>query len=392
MVEPASGAVLTEVDTASPADVDDVVAAANASAAEMERLSFFERAELLHAAADRLEAGADPLAEQLARESGKPLAAEAVDELAESADIFRLAAEEIKWLETHVLPSVDPRKPVFTYRKPNGVYALITLWNFPTNIPAELLAAALATGNPAVIKPSENAPLSALALVEAVAEAGFPPGAVSLVMGRGDVGHALASHSGVHGIGFVGSQATATAIVAAAGMKRTIIEASGNGPQIVFDDANLEAAADATVFGAHFVAGQCCVATERLMVHESVHDEMIDLVMDRAGTVTLGDPLDSNTLMGPLNNETVAARMDAHIADARAHGARVLRGGRRAPDCPTPLFYELTVIDEVTADMDVFRYETLNSPNSLGEALTESVSTPLAPPRHRGALPRRRAR
>ena len=358
VVEPGTGEVLAEIDTASSADVDDAVAAANEAAPELERLSFFERADLLWAIADRLEVGASPLAEQLARESGKPLGAEAVDELAESADIFRLAAEEIKRLETHVLPSVDPRKRVFTHRKPNGVYALITPWNFPMNIPAELLAAALAAGNPAVIKPSENAPLSALALAEAAAGAGFPTGAVSVVMGRGDVGQALVAHPGVHGVGFVGSQATAAAIVAAAGMKRTIIEASGNGPQIVFDDADLEAAADAAVFGAHFVAGQCCVATERLLVHDSVHDAMVDLLADRAAAVTLGDPLDDTTLMGPLNNEVVAARMDAHVADAAARGARILLGGRRQPDRPTGLYYEMTVIDGVTPAMDVFRHET----------------------------------
>ena len=358
VVEPATGEVLAEIDTASLADVDDAVAAANAAAPDLERLSFFERADLLWATADRLETGAAPLAEQLARESGKALAAEAVDELAESADIFRLAAEEIKRLETHVLPSVDPRKRVFTHRKPNGVYALVTPWNFPMNIPAELLAAALAAGNPAVIKPSENAPLSALALAEAVAGAGFPTGAVSVVMGRGEVGQALVSHAGVHGVGFVGSQATAAAIVAAAGMKRTIIEASGNGPQIVFDDADLEAAADAAVFGAHFVSGQCCVATERLLVHDSVHDELIDLLVDRADSVALGDPLDDATLMGPLNNEVVAARMDDHVAGATAQGARVLLGGRREPDRPTGLYYEMTVIDDVTPAMDVFRHES----------------------------------
>ena len=292
MVEPATGETLAEIDTASLADVDEAVAAANQAAPEMERLSFFERAGLLCEAADHLEAAAAPLAQQLARESGKPLGAEAVDELAESAEIFRLAAEEIKRLETHVLPSVDPNKRVFTYRKPN------------------------------------------------------------------DVGRALASHHGVHGIGFVGSQATAAAIVGAAGMKRTIIEASGNGPQVVFDDADLEAAADAAIFGAHFVAGQCCVATERLLVHDSVHGELVDLLVDRARAVTLGDPLDDATLMGPLNNEVVAARMDAHVADAAARGARVLEGGQRQQDRPTDLYYELTVIDDVTPDMDVFRHET----------------------------------
>ncbi len=358
VVEPATGAVLAEVDTASLADIDDAVAGANEAAAELERLSFFERAELLHAAAGCIEESAGPHAEQLARESGKPLAAEAADEIAESAEIFRLAAEEIKRLETHVLPSVDPRKRVFTHRKPNGVYALVTPWNFPMNIPAELLAAALAAGNPAIIKPSDHAPLSALALASAVAEAGFPPGAVSVVMGRGEVGEALVSHPGVHGVGFVGSQTTAEAIVAAAGMKRTIIEASGNGPQIVFDDADLAAAADAAVFGAHFVSGQCCVATERLLVHRSVHDELVDLVVERAEGVTLGDPLDDTTLMGPLNNEAVATRMDAHVAEAQVQGAAVLLGGSREPDRPTGLFYELTVIDGVTPAMDVFRNET----------------------------------
>ncbi|WP_420443545.1 aldehyde dehydrogenase family protein [Candidatus Poriferisodalis sp.] len=358
VVEPATGEVLAEVDTASLADIDDAVAAANQAEADLERLSFFERAELLHAAAGCIDERSGPLAKQLARESGKPLAAEAVDELAESAEIFRLAAEEIKRLETHVLPSVDPRKRVFTHRKPNGVYALVTPWNFPMNIPAELLAAALAAGNPAVIKPSQNAPLSALALAEAVAEAGFPPGAVSVVMGRGEVGEALVSHPGVHGVGFVGSQATAEAIVSAAGMKRTIIEASGNGPQIVFDDADLSAAADAAVFGAHFVSGQCCVATERLLVHDSIHDELVALVMERAAGVKPGDPLEDTTLMGPLNNETVAARMDAHVADAQAQGAQVLLGGAREADRPTGLFYELTVIDDVIPTMDVFREET----------------------------------
>lgn len=358
VVEPGSGEVMAKVDTASLADIDDAVASANEAAEALERLSFFERAELLHVAADRIDADSAANAEQLARESGKPLTAEAADELSESAEIFRLAAEEIKRLETHVLPSVDPRKRVFTHRKPNGVYALVTPWNFPMNIPAELLAAALAAGNPAVIKPSENAPLSALALADAVCEAGFPPGAVSLVMGRGDVGQALVSHPGVDGVGFVGSQGTAEAIVAAAGMKRTIIEASGNGPQIVFDDADLEAAASAAVFGAHFVSGQCCVATERLLVHRAVHDELVDLVVDRSRQVTLGDPLDDDTLMGPLNNELIAARMDAHVVDASARGARVLAGGQRDAAQPTPLYYELTVIDDVTPAMEVFRNET----------------------------------
>ncbi len=231
--EPATGRILAEVTTADGTDVDRAVAGAAAAAEGLERLTPFERADRLHAIADILDRDAETLAEQLTRESGKPLAAEAVDELAESADIFRLAAEDVKRLETSVMPSADPNKRVFTHRKPNGVYVLITPWNFPMNIPAELLAAALGGGNPVILKPSELAPLSGAALAAAASEAGWPPGSVSVLHGGGSVGSALVTHADVDGIGFVGSHETAERIVRSAGMKRTLIEADGNGPRIV---------------------------------------------------------------------------------------------------------------------------------------------------------------
>ena len=242
--------------------------------------------------------------------------------------------------------------------RPNGVYALITPWNFPANIPAELLAPALAGGNPVVFKPSEETPLTGASLMEIILEAGFPPEALSLVHGRGDVGTALVTHPRVDGIGFVGSERTAEAIVRAAGLKRTLIEASGNGPQIVCDDADLAAAAEAAVFGAIYAGGQCCVATERLLVQESVHDELLELVLAEAAKVRLGDPLDATTTLGPLNNEAVAAKMDAHVADAREQGARVLTGGARAGGHPTDLYYPVTVVDGVSTEMLAFREET----------------------------------
>ena len=358
VTEPATGRVLAELGTAGVADVDRAVAGAVAAAPVLEAMTFFERAALLHRTADLLDERRDDLAEQLSRESGKPLAAEAVDELVESAEIFRLAAEEVKRLETHVLPSADPGKRVFTFRKPNGVYALITPWNFPMNIPAELLAAALAAGNPAILKPSDQTPLSAIALTRAAADAGFPAGAVSVLHGGRAVGEALVTHHGVDGIGFVGSDVTAEAIVRAAGLKRTLIEASGNGPQIICEDADLDAAAAAAVFGAHYASGQCCVATERLLVHAAVHDEVVERVLAHAAGVVLGDPLDPATTLGPLNNEAVARKMDAHVADTRERGAQVLAGGRRAPGHPTDLYYELTVIDGVGVDALAFTDES----------------------------------
>lgn len=356
---PITGEPIADVAQASLADVDRAVAAAAGPGADaMEAMPPFERAALLHRVADLLEERIDELAATLTFEQGKPLHTEARDEVEESAEIFRWAAEEVKRLETPNLPGADPDKLVMTFRKPNGVYALITPWNFPMNIPAELVAPALGGGNALILKPSELTPLTAAGMIQAVLDAGFPPTAVHLLHGDATIGNALVSHRGVDGIGFVGSAATAEAIVRSAGLKRTLIEASGNGPQIICDDADLDAAAAAAVYGASFAGGQCCVATERLLVQASVHDEVVERLLVHAAAVTLGDPRDEGVVMGPLNNEAVAAKVDAHLDDARAKGAQVLCGGRRADGFPTDLYYPLTVIDGVTTDMDLFSEES----------------------------------
>ena len=358
VTEPATGAVLAELTTASAADVDDAVAGANAAAAPLEALTFFARAELLHRCADLIDERHDAIAEQLAASPASPSPPKPTTR---SASRRRSSASQPR--RSSVSAARSSPAPTRTSgsspsASPTASTRSITPWNFPLNIPAELLAAALAAGDPAILKPSEQTPLTAAALAAACVDAGFPPGAVSVVQGFGDVGRALVTHDDVHGIGFVGSNATAEAIVRAAGMKRTLIEASGNGPQIVCDDAAIDAAAAAAVFGAHYVAGQCCVATERLLVQESIHDALVERIVHHGGRVRLGDPLDASTTMGPLNNEAVAAKMDTHVADARAKGATVLLGGGRAEGFPTDLYYELTVIDGVTPDMAVFREES----------------------------------
>jgi succinate-semialdehyde dehydrogenase/glutarate-semialdehyde dehydrogenase len=195
-------------------------------------------------------------------------------------------------------------------------------------------------------------------LVEILEEAGLPAGSIAVVNGAREAGETLVTHPGVDAIGFVGSHGTGEAIVRAAGMKRTLIEASGNGPQIVLADADLGAAAAAAVEGAAYLAGQVCVATERVLVEERAHDEFVELVLARAGEVVLGHPLDEATTMGPLNNEPVAAKMDRHMADAGDRGARVLTGGRRAEGFPTDLYYEMTVVDGVAPETLLFREES----------------------------------
>jgi succinate-semialdehyde dehydrogenase/glutarate-semialdehyde dehydrogenase len=148
-------------------------------------------------------------------------------------------------------------------------------------------------------------------------------------------------------VGFTGSSQTGRKIIARMGIKRSIMEMSGNGPTIVTDDANIAAAAEAAVYGAYYNAGQVCCATERVIVVDSVHDDFVEAALVAATVVRLGDPFDEDTNMGPLNNEPTAAKMDRHLADAAERGAEVLRGGGRAPGFPTALYYDFTVVDRV---------------------------------------------
>ena len=355
---PATGESLGEVPVATAEDVDRAATAARDGLEAMDRMTVFDRARLLHRAADLMDERKEELGRLLAQEQGKPLRTEAVPEIEESAENFRIAAEDVKRLTTEVLPSEDPNKKMFTFRKPNGVYAVITPWNFPFVIPSELIAPALTGGNAVVFKPSEFTPLIAAKMVEILEEAGFPPNAFSIVYGGADVGRALVTHGAVDAIAFIGSHETGEAIVRAAGLKRTLMELSGNGPQIVLDDANLEAAASLASFGATYVSGQCCVATERILVHERVHDELVERLVKEASQVRLGDPLEEETTMGPLNNRPVAEKVDRHLADARDRGVPVLAGGGRAQGFPTDLFYELTVLDRVPTDSLLFREES----------------------------------
>jgi acyl-CoA reductase-like NAD-dependent aldehyde dehydrogenase len=355
---PATGESLGEVPVATAEDVDRAARAARQGQEAMEAMTVFDRARLLHRAADLMEERKEDLGRLLAVEQGKPLRTEAVAEIEESAENFRIAAEDVKRLTTEVLPSEDPNKKMFTFRKPNGVYAAISPWNFPFVIPSELLAPALAGGNAVIFKPSEYTPLIGAKMVEILEEAGFPPNAVSLVFGEAATGQALVTNPAVDAIAFIGSHETGEAIVRAAGLKRTLMELSGNGPQIVLDDANLEAAASLAAFGATYVSGQCCVATERVLVHQAVHDEFVDRLVKEAGDVRLGDPLAEDTTMGPLNNRPVAEKVDRHLQDARDRGVEILLGGGRADGFPTDLYYELTVIDGVPTDSLLFREES----------------------------------
>ncbi|HEX6873481.1 MAG TPA: aldehyde dehydrogenase family protein, partial [Micromonosporaceae bacterium] len=274
VISPVTGEHLADLPVASAADLDDAVVAARRAFDDYRHWSVYERAELCHRVAHLIEANVDELARLTTLEQGKPLA-EARTDVEDSAALFADSAEDAKRLYGETIPSTARDKRMFTFRAPVGVWAGITPWNFPLMIMCEFVAPALATGNAVVAKPPELTPLACLALGELLTEAGVPAGLVSIVPGGGEVGDALVRHPGVDAVGFVGSSATGERIVRAMGLKRSIMEMSGNGPLVVCADADVEAAAAAATYGAYWNAGQVCCASERVIVDAGVHDEFV---------------------------------------------------------------------------------------------------------------------
>jgi acyl-CoA reductase-like NAD-dependent aldehyde dehydrogenase len=358
IVSPVTGETLAEVPDASAEDVAAAARAAREAQPGWAALSAWDRAKVCHAIADLIDERREDMARELTLEQGKPYAAEAIPDIEETAENFRIAAEDVKRMESAIIPSQDQNKRILTFRKPNGVYAAITPWNFPTLIPVELIAPGIAAGNTIVIKPSEWTPIAMATFMQAMADAGLPSGVVNVVYGGGEVGERLVTDENIDCIGFVGSHGTAEKIVRAAGLKRSLIEASGNGPVIVCADADLEQAAKGAVFGGFFCAGQVCCATERVLVDKRVHDDFLSAVVKEAGDWKLGDPYDDDTLVGPMNNEPTAQKMDLHLEDAIGKGAEVVVGGGRDGERPTQLYYQPTVVTGVGRDTLINRDET----------------------------------
>jgi len=227
-------------------------------------------------------------------------------------------------------------------------------------MPAELIAPALAAGNAVVWVPAPSTTICAVKLAECIVDAELPPGVFSMVTGPGPVvGDEIASNPGIHGIGFIGSVATGLKVASRAAGKTTLLELGGNGPLVVLDDADVAAAAEASIAASFLCAGQSCTAGELFLVHDAVHDEFVERLRAVVeGSVRLGDPFAEGTTMGPLNNAPTAAKMDRHVGDALERGAELVTGGTRASGYPTDLFWEPTVLAGVTGEMEVAREET----------------------------------
>jgi len=356
---PATGEVIATIPKGNREDASRAIEAAHRARQAMADLGAFDRAALLHRVAEVMERRRDDLAHWLTLDQGKPLKAEAEGEVSEAIEYFRIAAEDIKRLETNVIPSAAKNKLVFTLRVPRGVYGVITPWNWPLTMATEVIAPALAGGNTLVWAPATSTSAISVKLMECLAEADLPQGAVNLVTGPGSVvGDEIAGHRLVAGVGFVGSTETGRSVARRAAGKHVMLELGGNGPIVIFDDAQLDRAVEGTITGCFLCAGQSCTAGERILVQRGLQDAFLERLQAALSKTRLGDPFDETTTMGPLNNEGVATKMDEHVKDAVERGAKVVTGGRRADGFPTRLYYEATVLRDVSPAMRVSREET----------------------------------
>jgi acyl-CoA reductase-like NAD-dependent aldehyde dehydrogenase len=359
-ISPATGERIGDVAQGDREDARRAVQAAREAFPAWAAATAFERADALRRIADVCERRRDELARALTLDQGKPLYAESYDEVDELVAMWRGAAEDGIRIEGAIPPSSTRGTRVLLLRRPKGPVAIVTPWNWPYTMPAELVGPALVCGNTVVWNPAPSTAVCSGLLAECVAEAELPAGVFNFVPGQGPVvGDEIVGHPHVAAVGFIGSTATGNRIAQRAAGKALLLEMGGNGPLVVLDDADLDAAADAAIMACFLCAGQSCTAGERLLVHHAVREDFVARVAARAAAGSqLGDPLAEGTQMGPLNNEGVAAKMDAHVADAVRRGAAVVAGGERAGGFPTDLYWPATILDRVPADAQAATEET----------------------------------
>ena len=381
---PATGESLGTVPEGTRGDAQRAIAAANGAWRGWAGRSAFERAEAMERIAAVVAERRDDLARTLTLDQGKPLKAEAYDEVDELEQYWLMAAADARRLEGAMPPSVDAGKRVLVYRVPKGVVGVITPWNWPYTMPAEVIAPALAAGNAVVWVPAPTTSVAAVKLAECIAAAELPAGIFNMVTGQGAVvGDEVAGNVDTHAIGFVGSITTGYKVAERAAGKSLLLEMGGNGPVVVLEDADLDKAVAATLVASFLCAGQSCTAGERLLVHEAVRKDFVAALAERALKQSqLGDPLLDGTQMGPLNNEPVAAKMDEHVQDAVLRGASVVAGGERAGGYPTALYWPATILDGVPADAQAATEETFGpiapivAIASLEEAIEQTNASP----------------
>ncbi len=332
-LNPHDNSVIADVAMAGPADVDRAVAAAKAAFPKWSNLAAMERGRLLLKLADAIEANADMLARLESLDTGHPIRDTRNLDVPRTAATFRYFGGMADKFEGSVIP-VEQGFLNYMTREPVGIVGQVVPWNFPLMFTSWKMAPALAAGNCVIMKPAELTPLSSLAIAELMAEVGFPDGVVNILPGLGHVaGQYIAEHPEISKVAFTGSTAVGRKIVQASSgnLKKVQLELGGKGANIVFGDANIDAVVQGSAFAIFHNQGQACIAGSRMIVHDSIADEVLEKFTALSRTIRIGNPLDPLTEMGPLTSRQHRDRVLSFVDVAREQGGRVLAGGK-APD------------------------------------------------------------
>jgi succinate-semialdehyde dehydrogenase/glutarate-semialdehyde dehydrogenase len=355
---PATGEALARVPLMSEADAKAAVSAADQAFRQWRVTTAKERAALLRRWFQLLQENQDDLALLMTLEQGKPLA-EARGEVQYAASFIEWFAEEGKRAYGELIPTHKPDARILVTREPVGVVAAITPWNFPAAMITRKAAPALAAGCSFICKPAEDTPLTALALAELAHRAGIPAGVFNIVTGDPKaLGAILTGDERVRKLSFTGSTAVGKLLMAqcADTVKRISLELGGNAPFIVFDDADLERALEGAMASKYRNSGQTCVCTNRFLVQDGIHDRFVEALAERVQALKVGPGIDPEVQQGPLINTAAVAKVQSHIEDAVAKGARVVCGGK--PHALGRTWFEPTVLRDVTPRMRVATEET----------------------------------
>ena len=358
VVNPATGARIAKVPRMGAQETRRAIEAANAAWPAWRAKTGKERAAILRAWYELMLANADDLALILTIEQGKPLA-EAKGEIAYAASFLEWFGEEAKRVNGDTIPTPAPDKRIVVTKEPIGVCAAITPWNFPAAMITRKVGPALAAGCPIIVKPAEATPLSAFALAVLAERAGVPAGIFSVLTGDPKtIGAEMTGNPIVRKLSFTGSTAVGRLLMAqcAPTVKKVSLELGGNAPFIVFDDADLDAAVAGAIASKYRNSGQTCVCTNRFYVHERVYDAFATKLRDAVADLKVGVGTDAGVAQGPLINEAAVLKVESHIEDALAKGARIVTGGKR--HALGHGFFEPTILADVTPAMKVARDET----------------------------------
>lgn len=359
---PATEDVIAEVPDATEIEVGAAVTAARTALEEgpWGKMSARERGRLIYKLAQRISEKTEELARLESLNNGKPYFESSRVDIPSTVECFEYYAGWADKIEGETIPVSGPYLN-YTLREPVGVVGCIVPWNFPLLLAAYKMAPALACGNTVILKPAEETPLTALRLGELAQEAGFPDGVFNVITGLGpSTGAALVRHPGIDKIAFTGSTSTGQEIMraAAGSLKKVSLELGGKSPNVVFADADLDAAVKGAVSGIFYGKGEVCTAGSRLLVEEKIHGPFMEKLVERSKKMTPGDPFDSKTRLGPLVSKNQMERVLGYIKAGTEDGAEILTGGKRATVANGKgYFVEATVFDKVETDMKIAQEE-----------------------------------